>query len=209
MTASYPPIVLADAALTGYALRRVRGRRGQPFRSALRPMVDFSRANYVQSAALLAAIKEYESSKWKVIGQKVGKPAKVPCIQGRVDRPMTYHSSRLVNNMRKSILAQRVSRTRLLPVHSPSGTSDTRLEAASTQAQVAARPRCHIERTLRRRKSHHHVHKHSQRTLIPAHYTHPILHHNSWLIPVGSGFWRSEWFTAHTRLSGPPSCNGE
>ncbi|KAL8692862.1 MAG: hypothetical protein Q9218_002185 [Villophora microphyllina] len=30
-----------------------------------------------QSAALLAAIKEYESSKWKVIGAKVGKPAKV------------------------------------------------------------------------------------------------------------------------------------
>jgi hypothetical protein len=30
-----------------------------------------------QSAALLAAIKEYEQSKWKVIGQKVGKPAKV------------------------------------------------------------------------------------------------------------------------------------
>ncbi|KAL1297576.1 hypothetical protein AAFC00_006141 [Neodothiora populina] len=29
-----------------------------------------------ESAALLAAIKEYESSKWKVIGQKVGKPAK-------------------------------------------------------------------------------------------------------------------------------------
>jgi hypothetical protein len=28
------------------------------------------------SAALLAAIKEYEQSKWKVIGQKVGKPAK-------------------------------------------------------------------------------------------------------------------------------------
>ena len=31
----------------------------------------------VQSAALLAAIKEYEASKWKVIGAKVGKPAKV------------------------------------------------------------------------------------------------------------------------------------
>ena len=30
-----------------------------------------------QSAALLAAIREYEASKWKVIGQKVGKPAKV------------------------------------------------------------------------------------------------------------------------------------
>ncbi|KAK3170177.1 hypothetical protein OEA41_009563 [Lepraria neglecta] len=29
-----------------------------------------------KSAALLAAIKEYEASKWKVIGQKVGKPAK-------------------------------------------------------------------------------------------------------------------------------------
>ncbi|KAF2840900.1 hypothetical protein M501DRAFT_1001972 [Patellaria atrata CBS 101060] len=29
-----------------------------------------------ESAALLAAIKEYEASKWKVIGAKVGKPAK-------------------------------------------------------------------------------------------------------------------------------------
>ncbi|KAH7377365.1 hypothetical protein BKA66DRAFT_158170 [Pyrenochaeta sp. MPI-SDFR-AT-0127] len=29
-----------------------------------------------ESTALLAAIKEYESNKWKVIGQKVGKPAK-------------------------------------------------------------------------------------------------------------------------------------
>lgn len=29
-----------------------------------------------ESAALLQAIKEYEASKWKVIGQKVGKPAK-------------------------------------------------------------------------------------------------------------------------------------
>ena len=30
-----------------------------------------------QSNALLAAIKDYEQNKWKVIGQKVGKPAKV------------------------------------------------------------------------------------------------------------------------------------
>ena len=30
-----------------------------------------------QSAALQSAIKEYEANKWKVIGQKVGKPAKV------------------------------------------------------------------------------------------------------------------------------------
>ncbi|KAF2278937.1 uncharacterized protein EI97DRAFT_492555 [Westerdykella ornata] len=29
-----------------------------------------------ESAALLAAIKEYDQNKWKVIGQKVGKPAK-------------------------------------------------------------------------------------------------------------------------------------
>lgn len=30
-----------------------------------------------QSQALLNAIKEYETNKWKVIGAKVGKPAKV------------------------------------------------------------------------------------------------------------------------------------
>lgn len=30
----------------------------------------------IQSQALLNAIKEYENNKWKVIGQKVGKPAK-------------------------------------------------------------------------------------------------------------------------------------
>lgn len=30
----------------------------------------------VQSQALMTAIKEYENNKWKVIGQKVGKPAK-------------------------------------------------------------------------------------------------------------------------------------
>jgi hypothetical protein len=33
-----------------------------------------------QSAALLAAIKEYDANKWKSIGQKVGKPAKVSHI---------------------------------------------------------------------------------------------------------------------------------
>ncbi|MCJ1326788.1 hypothetical protein MMC10_003454 [Thelotrema lepadinum] len=30
-----------------------------------------------ESAALLEAIKEYDAQKWKIIGQKVGKPAKV------------------------------------------------------------------------------------------------------------------------------------
>jgi len=29
-----------------------------------------------ESAALLSAIREYDANKWKVIGQKVGKPAK-------------------------------------------------------------------------------------------------------------------------------------
>lgn len=37
----------------------------------------------VQEAALLNAIKEYEANKWKVIGQKVGKPAKV-CITSKL-----------------------------------------------------------------------------------------------------------------------------
>ena len=34
-----------------------------------------------KSAALLAAIKEYEASKWKVIGAKLGKPAKVRFVE--------------------------------------------------------------------------------------------------------------------------------
>ena len=36
-----------------------------------------SSANISQSIKLRDAIKEYEANKWKVIGQKVGKPAKV------------------------------------------------------------------------------------------------------------------------------------
>jgi len=36
-----------------------------------------TRFSHHQSAALLNAIKDYETNKWKVIGQKVGKPAKV------------------------------------------------------------------------------------------------------------------------------------
>lgn len=31
---------------------------------------------------MLNAIKEYENNKWKVIGQKVGKPAKVRRVDG-------------------------------------------------------------------------------------------------------------------------------
>lgn len=57
----------------------------------------------MQSAALLAAIKEYEASKWKVIGAKVGKPAKV-CSQPHVHIAQTK-TCRPVNNMQKNILA--------------------------------------------------------------------------------------------------------
>lgn len=59
-----------------------------------------------QSAALLAAIKEYEASKWKVIGQKLGKPAKVSiaCSQKKPRRPRTDACIRPVNNMPRNIL---------------------------------------------------------------------------------------------------------
>ncbi|KAH8723808.1 hypothetical protein GQ44DRAFT_619674, partial [Phaeosphaeriaceae sp. PMI808] len=42
------------------------------------PPIDMHYAEFAEdeSAALLAAIKEYDANKWKVIGQKVGKPAK-------------------------------------------------------------------------------------------------------------------------------------
>lgn len=45
----------------------------------------------MQSAALREAIKEYDANKWKVIGQKVGKPAKVSLDMTRLD-PTTAES---------------------------------------------------------------------------------------------------------------------
>jgi hypothetical protein len=64
---------------------------------------------------LLAAIKEYEASKWKVIGQKVGKPAKVyhssPLVESTADSGVTrvadVSSTRLASNTQRSILAGR------------------------------------------------------------------------------------------------------
>ena len=54
-----------------------------------------------QSAALFAAIKEYEASKWKVIGQKVGKPAKVSrsvaCADPHAD--LSRHASSTPKNI--------------------------------------------------------------------------------------------------------------
>lgn len=40
-----------------------------------------------QSAALLQAIKDYENNKWKAIGARVGKPAKVRLIYPRISQP--------------------------------------------------------------------------------------------------------------------------
>lgn len=70
-----------------------------------------SPTNFAQSIKLRDAIKEYEASKWKVIGQKVGKPAKVGCtfihmspIDSTFDSNLiscTVH--RLASSMPKSI----------------------------------------------------------------------------------------------------------
>ena len=65
----------------GHALCGVRGRRGQQLRSPHRETsCENGWLTIAQSAALLQAIKDYENNKWKVIGQKVGKPAKVRAI---------------------------------------------------------------------------------------------------------------------------------
>ncbi|KAJ0104286.1 hypothetical protein J7T55_009450 [Diaporthe amygdali] len=44
--------------------------------AAFANVVSLLTVDSLQSAALMSAIKEYENNKWKVIGQKVGKPAK-------------------------------------------------------------------------------------------------------------------------------------
>lgn len=60
-----------------------------------------------QSAALLAAIKEYEASKWKFIGQKVGKPAKV-----NVQWNSTYEPTRPCHSLTKTKSGMRAIRQR-------------------------------------------------------------------------------------------------
>lgn len=60
-----------------------------------------------QSQALMSAIKEYENNKWKVIGQKVGKPAKVGFPQRKKKWSLSStmrltRSRRLANNMPKN-----------------------------------------------------------------------------------------------------------
>lgn len=68
-----------------------------------------------KSAALLAAIKEYDSNKWKVIGQKVGKPAKVglrciSCTPPVLWRVLQLTGTRRASSMRRSTSVGRVER---------------------------------------------------------------------------------------------------
>ena len=47
-----------------------------------------------ESQALKDAIREYETNKWKVIGQKLGKPAKVSALKDRLGQSLTrYHQA--------------------------------------------------------------------------------------------------------------------
>lgn len=57
---------------SGHALCRVCRGRGKH-----RVCLGGSISNSDKSAALREAIREYEANKWKAIGQKLGKPAKV------------------------------------------------------------------------------------------------------------------------------------
>jgi hypothetical protein len=57
-----------------------------------------------QKQALFAAIKEYENAKWKVIGQKVGKPAKA-CEQfAKENFPGRFFSIRISLNSHIKLL---------------------------------------------------------------------------------------------------------
>jgi hypothetical protein len=61
-------------------MRSLRKMRSAVSFASPRSLVESERGlTLEQSAALLQAIKDYENNKWKVIGQKVGKPAKV-CV---------------------------------------------------------------------------------------------------------------------------------
>ena len=62
-----------------------------------------STANVAQSVKLRDAIKEYEANKWKVIGQKVGKPAKVSIYLIFRMTFNLYIFTRLASNMPKNI----------------------------------------------------------------------------------------------------------
>jgi hypothetical protein len=56
-----------------------------------------------QASMLREAIREYEANKWKTIGQKVGKPAKVSSLSLNTPGRIAEAFNRLVNTMRGSI----------------------------------------------------------------------------------------------------------
>lgn len=72
-----------------------------------------------QSQNLLSAIKEYENNKWKVIGQKVGKPAKAceqhakehwpgkPSTDGALNLTMTDVVSSQISSLKQRGASQR------------------------------------------------------------------------------------------------------
>lgn len=66
----------------------------------------------IQSQALYNAIKEYESNKWKVIGQKLGKPAKV-CHGYFPSRDHLFKNGRPASNTLESILVVAMTRTQI------------------------------------------------------------------------------------------------
>ncbi len=87
---------------SGHALRRFCRGRGKRIR---KPQGKITYSSGYQSAALLAAIKEYEASKWKVIGAKVGKPAKVrEALSSCQWRDSANGICRLVNNTPRNTL---------------------------------------------------------------------------------------------------------
>lgn len=85
-----------------------------------------------KSAALLAAIKEYDANKWKVIGQKVGKPAKVRCGLFRVPVDKTSIDSAANTDTRHASNTQR--RTLVASIEGPMPTIRLHVPACSYDA---------------------------------------------------------------------------
>lgn len=59
-----------------------------------------SRIVVQQKAALLNAMKEYEANRWKFIGQKLGKPAKVRPLLGQEPLTVAIPQCRVTNKFR-------------------------------------------------------------------------------------------------------------
>lgn len=62
-----------------------------------------------QSQNLLSAIKEYENNKWKVIGQKVGKPAKACEQHAKEHWPGKLSTNRTLNLTITDVVSLQIS----------------------------------------------------------------------------------------------------